>query len=162
MFGFAKQNKKLSAGTDNGSDGAIKPQLTSLIDVMTILLVFLLKSFSVEGDLVRPSEDLALPESRSIQRPKPALNVEITTSGINVDGQPVAPLSSAADTDSMLVPELDTWLRGLLQLTGNGDKEHEVNIQCDKTMDFKIVKKVMFTCARSHYSIFSLLVMEKE
>jgi biopolymer transport protein ExbD len=42
---------------------AIKPQLTSLIDVMTILLIYLLKSFSSEGEIVTVSKDLMLPES---------------------------------------------------------------------------------------------------
>jgi hypothetical protein len=42
-------------------DGTFRPQLTSLIDVMTILLVFLIKSFSVDGNLITPSDDLILP-----------------------------------------------------------------------------------------------------
>jgi len=40
------------------SNGVAKPQLTSLVDMLTILLVFLLKSFSVEGYLVSAATDL--------------------------------------------------------------------------------------------------------
>lgn len=142
--------------------GVTKPQLTSLVDVMTILLVFLLKSFSVEGDLVRPSDDLALPESNSTQRPVPALNVEITTSGINVNSQPVASMPDVVRSDSLMIPELYKWLVSVSQVTGTAEKDNEVIIQCDRYLDFKYVKKVMFTCSRARYSDFSLLVLEKE
>jgi biopolymer transport protein ExbD len=142
--------------------GVTKPQLTSLIDVMTILLVFLLKSFSVEGTLVRPSDDLALPEANTTQRPVPALNVEITTNGINVDGRPVAGMDRIVQSDSLMIPELYQWLTSLSQLTGTAEQDNEVIIQCDRYLDFKYVKKVMFTCSKARYSDFSLLVLEKE
>lgn len=158
-----KFTTSISSGTDVRESATTKPQLTSLIDVMTILLVFLLKSFSVEGNLVRPSDDLSLPESRSDQRPQPALNVEITTTGINIDGAPIARITALSQhPDSLFIAPLGTHLQNLLHIQNNNAKEHDVIIQCDKRQDFKIVKKVMYTCAKSHYSNFSLLVLERE
>ena len=151
--------KTVTPGTGSG---VTKPQLTSLIDVMTILLVFLLKSFSVEGNLVRPSDDLALPESKSTQRPSPALNVEITTHSINVNSRPVVSMENIVQSDSMLISQLYDWLVSVSRLTGTAEKDNEVIIQCDRYLDFKYVKKVMFTCSKARYSDFSLLVLEKE
>lgn len=59
-------------------DGTVRPQLTSLVDVMTILLVFLIKSFSSEGSLVTPAADLVLPVSTSEETPRVRSSIEIT------------------------------------------------------------------------------------
>jgi biopolymer transport protein ExbD len=138
------------------------PQLTSLIDMMTILLVFLLKSFSAEGTLVTPSRDLELPLSVTRQAPRPALMVEITRQAVLVDGKTVASLEELDRADSLVVAPLHEWLTGYAALLGNGKKEREVIIQCDKACDFRYVKKVMATCARTGFSDFSLLVLQKD
>jgi biopolymer transport protein ExbD len=62
-------NSKSLVIARNRKMAIIKPQLTSLIDVMTILLVFLLKSFSVEGNLISVSTDMNLAESTSRKAP---------------------------------------------------------------------------------------------
>ena len=45
-----------------------KLNITSLMDIMTIILVFLLKSYSTEDIQIAPSDDLRLPSS-SAQKP---------------------------------------------------------------------------------------------
>jgi len=144
------------------ANGVAKPQLTSLVDMLTILLVFLLKSFSVEGNLVAAADDLQLPESISAERPSPALNVEITTSGVNIDGRQVVPLQRVVAADSLLIDELRGALHGIALATGIEDRENEVVIQCDRRLDFSVIKKVMFTCAQASFSDFSLLVLREE
>ena len=42
-------------------------QITSMMDIFTILLVFLLKSYSAEGQLVRIAEAIKVPTSTSIE-----------------------------------------------------------------------------------------------
>jgi len=44
--------------------------ITSLMDMMTIILVFLLKSYSVEDIQVKPSADLRLPASSAKRHPR--------------------------------------------------------------------------------------------
>ena len=79
---------RVSASRPRPADGdlgsAPRPQLTSLVDLMVILLVFLLKSFSVEGQLVTPATDLQLPTSQVREVARPALSVEVTTAGIRL------------------------------------------------------------------------------
>jgi len=142
-------------------NGVAKPQLTSLVDMLTILLVFLLKSFSVEGNLVTAADDLQLPESTSPERPVPMVNVEITTTGVNIDGRPVVPLQRVAAADSLLIVELRDALRGIAEATGIADRENEITIQCDRRLDFAVIKKVMYTCAQASFSDFSLLVLRE-
>ncbi|MBF0431177.1 MAG: biopolymer transporter ExbD [Fibrobacteria bacterium] len=146
----------------NGRASAImKPQLTSLIDVMTILLVFLLKSFSVDGNLVTVSKDLNLANSTSDITPVPALNIEVNPDQIVVDGAPLMSLEKVATSDSMLVEELYNALTeaaGSLRMLSNKGR---IIIQCDSVVDFKVLKKIMYTCGKAEFSNFSLLVQEK-
>ncbi len=99
----------LGSSRQTGGDGSFRPQLTSLIDVMTILLVFLIKSFSVEGNLVTPAPDLELPVSSSVETPKPLPSIEITRSAVMSEGEVIAPISEFAVSDSLLVPPLYEW-----------------------------------------------------
>ncbi len=145
-----------------GVDGTFRPQLTSLIDVMTILLVFLIKSFSVEGNLITPSPDLELPISTSQKPPKPVFSLEISKSAILSEGQPIAQIDDFKNNDTLLIPMLYDWM--LLQRTkGDGVSESkDVLIQSDRESEFNIVKRVMFTCSKAGFSDFSVLVIEEE
>ncbi len=143
-------------------NGVVKPQLTSLIDVLTILLVFLLKSFSVEGTLVTPAEDLNLPESISNLKPVPTLNVEISTNTINVDGSPVADITAVAASDSLMIPGLYNSLQRIASSIGKTEEKQEVTIQCDRHLNFNVVKKVMYTCSQANYTDFAVLALQEE
>jgi len=154
------KNKSLLPEGNGKRESVMKPQLTSLIDVMTILLIFLLKSFSVEGDLISASTQLELPNSESRDKPAPAINIEVTPVWINLDGSNIIKIEDFKDGEKLLILELFYPLkekRG--QLTGALKKR--VLIQCDKGTDFKVLKKVMFTCAKADLSEFSLLVNQK-
>lgn len=142
--------------------GVAKPQLTSLIDVLTILLVFLLKSFSVEGQLVTAADDLILPESTSHERPIPTLNVEISAGVISVDGDAIVDTDQVRAGTDMLITELEERLGHVAAATGLTGIRQDVTIQCDQRMDFAVVKKVMYTCSHANYADFALLVFEED
>ncbi|MCP4545172.1 MAG: hypothetical protein GY835_01750 [bacterium] len=154
--------RSISSAKAAGGNGVAKPQLTSMVDMLTILLVFLLKSFSMEGNLVTASSDLVLPESTSMEQPVPELMVEITLGGVKLDGALIAPLADFAAADSLMIPGLYSELRTLAEDEGLGEEENKVTIQCDESLDFSIVKRVMFTCAQASFSDFSLLVRRGE
>ena len=68
--------------------------MNSMMDMMTIILLFLLKSFSTDGALVAPSQDLTLPTSFQTEKPKKELNVAISQDAIIVNDIPILSLSS--------------------------------------------------------------------
>src|SRR5215510_15909019 len=68
--------------------------ITPMMDMMTILLVFLLKQFSVQAAAASMSEGLQLPQS-SIETQRPlAVNVTVTQTAVLVEGDAVAPVRS--------------------------------------------------------------------
>lgn len=143
-------------------DGAVKPPLTSLVDVMTILLVFLLHTFSVDGQLVTPSTDLELPLSTSRQRATPALSVELTSGGILVDGRHLGGTAAGAGADSLLVGPLYEELQRITAATGTGGQPQPISIMCDRRLGFHVLKRVVHTCSIAGYGDFSLLVRNGE
>jgi biopolymer transport protein ExbD len=159
---------RVGGGRESSALAVAKPQLTSLVDALTILLVFLLKSFSAGGDLVTPSRDLVLPVSSSRERPLPTVSIEIAAGRISVDGSPLvegegilASEAGAAGRDSLMIPELEERLRAISRATRTAGEQHEVTIQCDRRVDFAVVKRIMYTCARAEYGDFSLLAFEE-
>lgn len=152
--------RKHSFGLGNADTGTFRPQLTSLVDVMAIILVFLIKTFSTEGNIVTPSSDLELPVSTAAKQPTPRWSIEIARDFILSDGAPIAAAKSYAKTDSMLIPELFSWLKDKRRL--RADTSSQVLIQCDREVPYAIVKKVMYTCSKAKFTDFSVLVIREE
>lgn len=164
-FSFKKDYGKgfINRGdTSSEAGGVFQPQLTSLIDVMTILLVFLIKSFSTEGNIVTPAEDLMLPVSTSQNTPEIRCSLVITKKSILVDGMELVPLTNLTKSDSMMIPSLYKWMSVEKNKCTDSSGIKELMIQCDRDIEFAIVKKVMFTCSKAGFTNYTVLVMQEE
>lgn len=133
----------------------IKPQLTSLIDVMTILLVFLMINFSVAGNIITSSKDLRLPVSSSSETPEMINSIEISSSAIIANGHVISAIATM-HADSIIVAELMHWLSQHPSLLSTG----ELLVQADRHVPFEILKKVMVTCNKAGCNNFTFLVQQ--
>jgi len=140
--------------------GTFRPQLTSLVDVMAIILVFLIKTFSTEGNIITPSSDLELPVSTSVKLPKPQWSIEIARDMVMSEGTFIASTKAYAKSDSLLIPELFKWLDK--KRRQRADSSSQVLLQCDREVPYAIVKKVMYTCSKANFADFSILVIQEE
>ncbi len=147
-------NNSLLPKDSNNLENLCKPQLTSLIDVMTILLVFLIKSFSVEGDIITQSPQVQLPVSVSKQKPEIVQSVEITKTNITSGGTVITDIKSFCNNKELMIEPLYKKLK-------NNLKNNKIMIQSDKDIEFNIVKRVMFTCSKAGFTDFTVLVIEK-
>src|ERR1039457_7491779 len=68
--------------------------ITPMMDMMTIILVFLLKSFTSSATLVNLDNNLSLPPSQTRLAPKQAVPVTITKRVVLVEGEAVAPITN--------------------------------------------------------------------
>lgn len=143
-------------------EAVFKPQLTSLVDVMTILLVFLIKSFSAEGNLVTQSQDLVLPVSSSEKAAQPRSSIEITRSAIISEGHTIIALEELVQNDSMIIVPLHDWMKAVRSRNQNSNTASSLLIQCDREVEFAVVKKVMFSCSMAGFTDFSVLVIQEE
>jgi biopolymer transport protein ExbD len=155
-----RQTKTLSEGIDNLTD-TFKPQMTSLIDILTLLLVFLIQSFNAEGTLVTQSPDLELPVSSSNKTPSPSLTIEVTRGDVVAEGKKLASIDSFKTSKDMLIGNVFKWLIREKSRVSDTTVHKSIIIQCDKELEFNIVKRVLFTCSKAGYNDFSVLVVEE-
>ena len=142
-----------------------KMNLTSLMDVFTILVFFLLvNSGSVE--LVESPRDVKLPESFEASKPRETVVISVSPEDIIVQGQIVA---SVADILEDKEASLDPLTARLAQLKENivgpstlaVAESQEVTILADKSVPFIVVRKVMSACTGEGYENVSLAVIQK-
>ncbi|MDG5813617.1 biopolymer transporter ExbD [Chitinispirillales bacterium ANBcel5] len=145
-----------------------KPQLTSLIDVMVILLIYLLQSFSAEGEIMTVGPDLILPESSSELTPEAMTTVIVNNSFIMAENRKLTTVDKVLDSEDLIIPELSEWLRQrreisekLGRVTGREFKG-EITIQGDKRIPFDLLKRILYTCGYQNYNQFSLAVRKRE
>ena len=72
--------------------------MNSLMDIMTILLIFLLKSFSSKADTVQMSEELQLPKSTGFAKLEQTIRIFVTANNIKVEGDKKARTVSLTDS----------------------------------------------------------------
>lgn len=161
---------KLATGTRRLQRGVFGLRLTSMIDMFTILLVFLLKSYSAEGQIMTITQDLRLPESTSQQTPTTMSVIAITNDWILVDGRPVKTVDSILSSNELIIPALQQELiqlremsKGIGELSTNMQGfRGSIAIQGDREITFNLIKRIMLTCGRVGYNNMHLAVLEKE
>ena len=160
----------LAAGTKKSQRGTFALRLTSMIDMFTILLVFLLKSYSAEGQIVTITEDLRLPESTSEKAPKVTSVVAVTSEWLLLDGRPVDKVENVLSEDNLLIDKLHDQLLQLRAISegigGMSDQmkgfHGQIAIQGDREITFDLLKRIMLTCGQVGYNNMLLTVMQKE
>lgn len=145
---------------DNEAD-AIRPQLTSLIDVMTILLVFLLKNFTVEGNLITQPKDVDLPLSTIKEQALPEFSIQLTDDSLQIEGKTLLSIASFENSDSMMIVPLYEAIKDTAVILKEMTKKTEISIQADEDTPFNVVKRVMFTCNQAGFEDFSILVQRE-
>ena len=142
-----------------------KMNLTSLMDVFTILVFFLLvNSGSVE--LVQSPKDVKLPESFEESKPRETVVISVSPEDVIVQGRLVAKVADILEgKDDSLAPlgarlaELKENIVGPATLTVADSQE--VTILADKSVPFIVVRMVMSACTDEGYENVSLAVVQK-
>src|SRR2546423_9901914 len=68
--------------------------ITPMMDMMTIILVFLLKTFSSTTSTITFDQNLQVPKSITQLKPKEAVSVTITQKIVLVEGDAIAPITT--------------------------------------------------------------------
>lgn len=145
-----------------------KPQaalnLTSLMDIFTILVFFLLVNSDNPAKLP-PVDAIQLPTSLAETAPKQNLVVMVTKENVLVQDIRVASVAEILATDAPLIPSLAEELKfraqsSPVQLNADGIPEREVTILSDKNISYKALRKVMATLASHDFSKISFGVIK--
>jgi len=139
--------------------------LTSLMDVFTILVFFLLFHSSGGYNLESPKQ-IKLPDSLAETKPRETVVILVSPNVVLVQGEAVINTPQLFGDDFITVPEISDRLNQLERnIIGISTKtvaeSKEITILADKTIPFKVLKKIMSTCTGSGFGRISLAVIQK-
>ncbi len=139
--------------------------LTSLMDVFTILVFFLLVN-SATTEVLETPKQITLPASVVEEKPRETVVIFISPNEVTVQGEPVV---LVADILTMAGQDIVPIGTRLAEVSSNviGFKarivaeSQEVTILADKSVPFSVIKKVMSTCTSQGFGRISLAVLQK-
>ena len=150
-------------------------QITSMADIFTIILVFLLKSFSTGLATISPSSGLKLPQvsTSSKKEMKDALKVEVLSTGILVDSAPIVSLNQfqVPDVDQRQTqPRLVEALATQRKLIAGGGQRNpaaadvregdaHLLVLADENTPYSTLKVVMASAAQAGYVDLQMVVI---
>ena len=157
--------------TNQGANINIAP----LMDVMTIILIFLLVNFSVQDSAYEAPKELHLPISSSLQPPRDALYVTLSKRNLRADNKHIAHLTKnhfwqeEEDKDGLILPLL-TYLnreaakkKGLIEADSSSPlRRRPIFFQADESLPFGLLSQVMRTAARANFRFIHLAVYNPE
>jgi biopolymer transport protein ExbD len=150
--------------------------ITAMMDMMSILLVFMLKQFAAEQASMSMSDGLQLPKSTSPIKPLPSVNVTVSTTAIIIEGDPVAAVRAGAVDPStkpegpngfLIAPVADTLqkhanrLKKISRLNGT-EFEGTLLLLVDRSIPYRLVTEVLYSAGRAEFRNYRLVVLQKE
>ncbi len=148
--------------------------ITPMMDMMTIILVFLLKTFSGSTSTITFDQNLKVPQSTTQLKPKEAVTVTVTKKVILVEGDGVAPITGGRVDPAVkrdgengyyitpLVDILEKHARKekkVAELTGN-PWEAQLMLVADQTTPYRLLTEVLYSCGQAGYGNYRLLVLK--
>jgi len=154
--------------------------LTSMVDMFAMLVIFLLQSFSAEGEIIVLPKGLELPEAANTGTLERAAVITVSREKVEFQGKQVAETSLVADQAEWVVPALQDVLKeykakveaefqadlasGKIVVAdpANPPKaEVKINISADRRLQFQVVKKIMYNASFAGFPDFRFAVFGK-
>ena len=140
--------------------------ITPLVDMFVILVIFLLQNFSASGDILFMSKDITLPDAANGRDIERTTVIQISKNEVMIEGAPVARVDDLGRDEYWNIPALEEKLRDLKrsyeilhQNDPSGGFKGDVNIQAYKELEYKILKRVMYSCNQAGYQAINFAVM---
>ncbi|MEX0797956.1 MAG: biopolymer transporter ExbD [Bacteriovoracaceae bacterium] len=154
--------------------GPFEIDITSLLDILVILLVFLLRSYDTSGIIMTVPQGIELPRSESQSINTNGVQIQVSEDKIWVDsatvldtgnlpkvvydqgGKRIVPLYNE------LVKKKEQIKKLAMQTPQATDFSGIANLIVDKSLKYSYLKKVMYTSAEAGFKEFKFVVMGEE
>lgn len=142
--------------------------LTAMVDMFTVLVIFLLQNYNTTGEILYIPKEVTLPKAQIVNELKPAVVVTVSSKEVLLDTTPVVSFEEVKAQTDWLIPALRDKVqvalekaksdyeqklqaqlqkavgKALGQDTNNFDWK-QVTLQADKNIDFLTLKKVLYS-----------------
>ncbi len=154
-----RESRRMKRMERNNKNHYVRLNLIPMLDVLSVLVFFLL-FHSFNGDM--PEQRLALPQSVVETKPRGTVAISVTPEAVLIQGEPVVGTPALYDDRIGTVPQITERLgqiEGARTVAAN--EAREITLLADKTIPFKVLKKIMTSCTASGYGKISLAVIQK-
>jgi len=141
--------------------------LIPFIDFLIVLVIFLLMSFSASGELVAQQPTITMPDAKNTTQIEISPIIAVDERVITLDGTRVA--DTQTQGQSAQVDRIEPLIQGLEAEKRKWETIHpsepfagQVIVQADRNIDFRVVKKLMFSAAAAGYGNVSFAVNQRE
>jgi hypothetical protein len=169
---FSVRNRKKAKRQDDPGPLAI----TSLMDILTVLLLFLIKSYSATPVNITMSDDLTLPDSSAQIPPEDAVPIAITARQILVADKPVANIHDGKVDPDQKDGEESYLIRGVRDALAE-EAEHQRRIAtynqaqeftgtalviAHRETPFRLLSEVLYSAGQAEFAQFRFTVIKRE
>jgi biopolymer transport protein ExbD len=153
--------------------GEMTLQITSMADIFTVLLVFLLKSFATGSMNITPPKGLILPEAQASLANIEAIKVEILKDAVMVDDKLAVELAEfrfpGADngkngTSKTLLKSFNQARKRqiyIAKMNSSVKVDPKIVVVADQNTPYEVIKRVLASAAVNGYVDFKLAVVKK-
>lgn len=156
-------------------DHPLHVNINSLLDVLSVILVFLMKSYSSSSVQIKPSPTLQVPFSHSSQAVEESTAITITLKDIMVDDLPVLAVDGGGVPENMrqsgglLIQPLFEKLqeavdhqKKIAAINAKAEFKGIVTIIADRNVPFSLLTQVMYTAGQAQYGRFKFAAIKSE
>ena len=138
--------------------------LTSLMDIFIVLVLYLLVNQGIGVDL-DPPEHVMLPDSSVDSVPRQSIVIALSERDVRIQGEPVIAMGDVVTSDEL---EIAAIRQAIEHIKADAQQRHdqaglhtEVTILADRTVPFKVLKKVMLSSSNAGFGKISFAVNQK-
>ena len=145
--------------------------ITSLLDILVILLVFLLKSYNSSGVNLTIPEGIKLPVSETQNLNSPGVVIHVSKNKIWVDSKTILdsadlPKRLYDQGNRRIIPLFDELVKKKEEVTALSKQVEQAkpfsgiaNLVIDKSIKYSYVKKILYTCAEAGFQKYKFVVL---
>lgn len=165
-----RSNRLIRKRGNKGKKEVMDIDITSLLDILVIMLVFLLNSYNSSGIILNVPKGVVLPKSESQSLNTSGVVVQVSADMIWVDDKEildlkketlkgsgiVAPLYDELVAKKNLVKQIEMSAENAQEFSGN------INMIVDKSIRYSFLRRLMFTAAEAGYKQYKFVVLGEE
>ena len=150
--------------------------LTAMMDMMSILLVFMIKSMATQTSTLNMG-DVSLPQSKTqLPPPEEAVSVVVARTAILVEGAPVVAVKSGdVDASEKASGQFGIEIGKLKDILGKHrtrlskiaaaqgkETSKELTIVADRDTPYKLIASVIYTAGQAEFQNYRMIVLRNE
>ncbi len=135
-------------------------QLTAMVDMFTVLVVFLLQNYASTNQILPNADQVALPQASTVKELKPSFVVLLSKDFVSFNDKKLANFKEIKENkDWVIVPLLESVKQAIEKLNQKNKSvsrknetgadvvpiQYRMTLQADKDIDFLSIKKILYT-----------------